>query len=211
MCHHPGCYSNCHVWSGFSIVFRIKLFFRHFQGFGVAYRPCLVCKHPYEDHCTRYLLWEKRDYTPEIVDEGGNEETKKDDDKQRTRIIDFDKTIANLDKDMEDALISLGRITQSYSTSSLMGSLPGQIKKSIRLLEMYLKAAQQSGKTDARSIEAIEQSLEDMKGKLKIVEEAGKRAGTNVGRVTKFRKYTRSLSVLLTGPDKKDNGLSSLA
>jgi hypothetical protein len=208
MCNHPGCYSNCDSCSRFPIFLRIQLRLRHFQGFFVPYRPCRVCKHPYEDHCIRKLCWEKRDYTPEIAREGeeGAKEAKEGDDNQRAN---FDKAIANLDKDMKEALISLGRLTESYSTSSLLESVPVHIKKSIRLLEMHLKAAQQHSETDVKSIEAIGKGLENMKRKLKIVEAARKKKGvTNVGQVIKWNpagKHMRSFNSLLTGSDNSND------
>lgn len=203
MCDHPGCYSNCDSCSRFPIFLRIQLFFQHFQGFFVPYRPCRVCKHSYEDHCIRNLRWEERDYIPEGE---GTEGLKEGDDNRQAN---FDKVIASLDKDMKEALISLGRLTESYSTSSLLESIPGHIKKSIRLLEMHLKAAQQHSEADIKSIEAIKKGLENMKRKLKIVEAARKKkAVTNVGQMVKWnpaRKYTRSFNSLWTGPDNSTN------
>ena len=200
MCDHPGCYSNCDSSSRFSTFLRIQLFFQHFQGFFVPYRPCRVCKHPYEDHCIRNLCWDKRDYTPEIV-RAGEEGTKKANEGVDNRRTDLDKAIANLDKDMKEALISLGRLTESYSTSSLLESVPGHIKKSIRLLEMHLKVAQQHSEADVKSIEAIGKGLENMKRKLKIVEAAHKEKRVmNVDQVVKWNpkgKNMRSFSLTL--------------
>jgi hypothetical protein len=216
MCDHPKCYSNCYDWSGFSIVFRIKLFVQHFQGFRVPFRPCQKCGHPYDDHRTHRSRWKQRDYRPEIVNKDDKEakEARENNDKHRTKIIDFDKSIANLDKDMEEALVALGRLTESYGNLSLTGSFAGQIKKSIRLLEMHLTAAQQHAEADLKSIDVIKKSLENMKRKLKMVAEARKKAGTNDNRIIKFgqnaRKYTnRSFSLLLSGDNTNKGPYSS--
>ncbi len=220
MCDHPKCYSNCYVGSGFFIVFRIKLFLQHFQGFRAPYRPCQKCGHPYDDHRTRRSRWKKRDYTPEVVNKDDEEakkyeEAKESNDKHRTKIIVFDKTIANLDKDMEEALVALGRLTKSYGNLSLMGSFARQIKKSIRRLDMHLTATQQHSEADVKSIDAIKKSLENMKRKLKMVGEASKKAGTNDNRIIKFgqgaRKYTsRGFSLFLSG-DNTNKGPHSSA
>ncbi|KAF8334394.1 hypothetical protein F5887DRAFT_1256963 [Amanita rubescens] len=74
--------------------------------------------------------------------------------------------------------------------------------------------ARSDSEADFKSTEVIEKSLENMKSKLSVVEEASKKAGTNAGRMIKFRnqaeKYT-PFNLLLTDPDKKDNGPSSCA
>ncbi|KAK2467590.1 hypothetical protein APHAL10511_000445 [Amanita phalloides] len=189
MCYHPQCYSNCYIWSGFAIIFRIKLFFWHFQGIRAPYYPCVKCGHPYENHRTRNLLWVKKNHAGGTVDEDAQQkyiDAKQEPNKeQRKIIVDFDKTIERLDKESEEALTTLGQLIEAYTTVSLMGSFAGQVKKSIRLLEMHLRTMQQQSEVDQKKIQELKLSLENMKVKLEMVEEAGKKA-RNDGMVTKF-------------------------
>ncbi|KAK2467589.1 hypothetical protein APHAL10511_000444 [Amanita phalloides] len=192
ICCHPQCYINCHIGREpmplFHVITQILRLFN-------IMHPCHTCGHPLLHHRTCQSLWEERDAVDVVVDEDAKQkfdEAKQQNDEHRGTMDDLDHDIARLDNDMEETLASIGRLTESYANLSLMGSFAGQVKKSLRLLEVNLEAMR-NNKADMRSIELVEQSLESMKRKLRMVEEASEKAGMNVGRMRKIKKTAGQL------------------
>ena len=136
------------------------------------------CGHSYDRHRHYNSLWKQKDHTQEKIDpdaERTYNEAKKNKNDQEKMIVDLDQIIADLDKEMEEALTSLGWLTEAYARLSLSGSFAGQVKKSVGLLEANLEAMR-NNKADMKSIELVEKSLNNMKAKLKVVEEADAKA-----------------------------------
>ncbi len=96
-------------------------------------------------------------------------------------LADLKRSVASLDVDMEESLARVGFLTESYAKLSLSGSFAGQVKKSVRLLETNLQAMQ-SNNADRKSVEAVEKSLESMKAKLNVVEEAKAKTKEQISR-----------------------------
>ncbi|KAK2459283.1 hypothetical protein APHAL10511_008704 [Amanita phalloides] len=146
-------------------------------------RVCIRCGHSYS-HRHYNALWKKEEYRQESVDREAEKmynKAKKEKNDHETMIVDLDKVISDLDKELDEVLTSLGRLIESYAKLSLSGSFAGQVKKSVRLLEANVEAMRQN-RADQKSIEMIEKSLENMKQKLRVVEEANERARANVGK-----------------------------
>ena len=97
-------------------------------------------------------------------------------------LADLKSAVASLDVDMEESLARVGFLTESYAKLSLSGSFAGQVKKSVRLLETNLQAMLSSNNADHKSIEMVEKSLESMKAKLKVVEEAKAKTKEQISR-----------------------------
>jgi len=70
-------------------------------------------------------------------------------------------------------------LVESYASLSLMGSFAGQVKKAVRLMEVNLEAMRNKN-SDPSSMAMFEKSLEILKKKLKVVEEASRRAEMSV-------------------------------
>ena len=147
---------------------------------------CRKCHHSYNSHRHYHSLWKLQDHSQEKIDheaETKYNEARKEKNEHETMIVDLDQVILDLDLELEEALISLGRLTESYARLSLSGSFAGQVKKSVRLLETNLEAMR-NNRADPRSIEMVEKSLESMKQKLKVVEAANEKAKGDFGRPT---------------------------
>ncbi|PFH47861.1 hypothetical protein AMATHDRAFT_76995 [Amanita thiersii Skay4041] len=105
---------------------------------------CKQCGHSYLDHRHYNVEWQQEDDVQKSVD-----------------------TLAR-----RNCLAEVGELTQSYAKLSLSGSFAGQIKKSVRLIEVNLEAMRHN-KADLKSIEKVEKSLEHMKDKLIVETAAG--------------------------------------
>ncbi|KAF8333284.1 hypothetical protein F5887DRAFT_893774 [Amanita rubescens] len=199
LCSQPGCYSNCHVECNLGFSLNPETF----KGCAAmdGGTTCRQCRHSYNTHRHYNSLWKMKDHTQKDVDhdaEAKYNKAKREKNSHETMIVDLDKVIRDLDMELEEALISLGRLTESYARLSLSGSFAGQVKKSVRLMEANLEAMR-NNKSDPKSVEMVEKSLDNMYQKLKVVEdanqkvrgrsmfaeEANEEARGNVGRSTK--------------------------
>lgn len=102
-------------------------------------------------------------------------EAKQKNEENREIMVDLDRTIASLNEEMKQALALVGRLVESYASLSLMGSFAGQVKKAVRLMEMNLEATRNKN-SDPSSITMLEKSVEILRKKLKVVEEASQRS-----------------------------------
>ena len=184
LCAEPNCYSNCHVECNLDFSLDPNTFLSCTAMAGG--NSCLKCNHSYNSHRHYNSLWKLQNHSQEKIDheaETKYNEAKKGKKEHEIMIVDLDQVILDLDLELEEALISLGRLTESYARLSLSGSFAGQVKKSVRLLETNLEAMR-NNRADPRSIEMVEKSLESMKQKMKVVEAANEKAKRNVGRPT---------------------------
>jgi len=94
-------------------------------------------------------------------------------------MIELQEAVDKMSQDMAEALAEIGTLAESYAKLSLSGSFAGQVEKSVRMLELTLEGMRGNG-TDAGTIEIVEESLNTMKVKLQVVEQAAAHAGKNV-------------------------------
>ena len=144
---------------------------------------CLQCNHSYDTHRHYNSLWKLKDHSQDKVDrdaEAKYNKAKREKNNRETMIVDLDQVIEDLDLELEEALTSLGRLTESYARLSLSGCFAGQVKKSVRLLEANLEAMR-NNKADLKSIEMVEKSLDNMKEKLKVVKAANEKVKGSIG------------------------------
>lgn len=94
-------------------------------------------------------------------------------------MIELQEAVDKMSQDMAKALAKIGTLAESYAKLSLSGSFAGQVEKSVRMLELTLEGMRGNG-TDAGTIEIVEESLNIMKMKLQVVEQAAAHAGKNV-------------------------------
>lgn len=173
LCSEPNCYSNCHV----QCSLKFSLDPEKFLGCNAmdGGRTCRECNHAYDSHRHYNSLWKLEDHRQENIDHKAEEKynkAKREKNGRETMIVDLDKVISRLDSELGEALSSLRRLTDSYAGLSLSGSFAGQIKKSVRLMEVRLEAMRNDEGSDVKSIEMFEKSLENMKQKLRVVEAA---------------------------------------
>ena len=140
--------------------------------------PCQACHHPAENHSSCPSLWKRLDDANWVMDEDAEmkyNEAKQKNEENREIMVDLDRTIASLNEEMKQALALVGRLVESYASLSLMGSFAGQVKKAVRLMEMNLEATRNKN-SDPSSITMLEKSVEILRKKLKVVEEASQRS-----------------------------------
>ncbi len=178
MCSVPDCYSNCHVPCDLSFTLEPKGLL---QCAAMRNRDtCQHCNHSYLDHRHYNSQWKQEDDTQTTIDKDA-EKKYKEATRNSTLLADLKRSVASLDVDMEESLARVGFLTESYAKLSLSGSFAGQVKKSVRLLETNLQAMQ-SNNADRKSVEAVEKSLESMKAKLNVVEEAKAKTKEQISR-----------------------------
>jgi hypothetical protein len=146
---------------------------------------CRVCQHSATEHYHCRAFWRKRSLAQEGSAEGLEQEyrdAKQKNDESEKKIVDLGEKIAELDRDMEEQLTALGRLTATYASLCLNGRFVGQVKKSIEYLERHLEIMRQKREIDPEQLQPFEKSLDDMKERLKILQqvditENGGRAG----------------------------------
>lgn len=183
MCSVPDCYSNCHVPCDLGFTLEPKGLLQC-----MAMRngdTCQHCSHSYLDHRHYNSQWKQEDDTQTTIDKDAEKKYKeaaRNSTLQQKMLADLKSAVASLDVDMEESLARVGFLTESYAKLSLSGSFAGQVKKSVRLLETNLQAMLSSNNADHKSIEMVEKSLESMKAKLKVVEEAKAKTKEQISR-----------------------------
>ena len=182
VCSLPDCYSNCHISCslGFTLEPKDLLACAAMAG----YESCQKCGHSYLDHRHYNSQWKQEDDTQTTIDkdaEKKHREAERNNTLQERMLADLKSAIVSLDVDMEESLGRVGLLTEAYAKLSLSGCFAGQVRKSVRLLETNLQAMQ-SNQADPKSVEAVERSLENMKAKLKLVQEAKVKTKEQIGR-----------------------------
>ena len=183
VCSVPDCYSNCHVPCDLGFTLEPKGLLQC-----MAMRngdTCQHCSHSYLDHRHYNSQWKQEDDTQTTIDKDAEKKYKeaaRNSTLQQKMLADLKSAVASLDVDMEESLARVGFLTESYAKLSLSGSFAGQVKKSVRLLETNLQAMLSSNNADHKSIEMVEKSLESMKAKLKVVEEAKAKTKEQISR-----------------------------
>jgi chromosome segregation ATPase len=126
------------------------------------------------EHYHDRSMWKKRERGQEVIREGLEQQysdARQQNDENERKIVDLGEKIAELDREMEERLISLGRLTEDYAHLSLTGSFIGQVKTTIRFLETNLELINQKGEADPRLIERVKMGLNEMNQKLKVLQQ----------------------------------------
>jgi len=138
---------------------------------------CNKCRHPAIDHRHFNSIWEDSNNTQHIVDEDAKQKfhaASQDQSRYQDALSQVESSIEDLDGQIKKLKFDIGRLCRSYQSLSLSGSFAGQISKFIRLFELTVEVQQASG-ADSQTIEMMLNSIEMMRRKQKIVDEA---AGT---------------------------------
>ena len=164
-----------------------------------APHPRKVCKcgHPDESHSLRRSLWKQRD-TNWVIDEEAEQEyneAKRKNDENHKIMVDRKRIISRLKQRMKRKLASVGRLVESYASLSLAGSFSGQVEKTVKYMEVMLEGMRNNAESDPELVAMVEESLESMKMKLKVVEEAHERAERRVVRVEGNKGEPQEISV----------------
>jgi hypothetical protein len=174
LCAHPQCYSNCHAPCHLAFSLDPKDLTRC-SAFIFARRPgCMACGHSVNDHRHYNSSWNTENDVQIVIDKEAERkfmEATKDNAKQKAAMKMLQFVIDKMGEGIAEATTEVGALAESYAELSLSGSFEGQVKKSVRLLELHLANMQGNG-TDAETIGIIEESLNTMKAKLKVVEDA---------------------------------------
>jgi hypothetical protein len=172
LCSRPACYSNCHINCKLDFSLDPDIF-RYCVAMGDG-NQCHECKHPSMDHRHYNSIWEDVIDTQIIVDKDAKQKfhaASQDKSRYRDALQKVEASIKDLDGQLESLKIDIGMLCQSYQSLSLSGSFTGQITKMVRLFELTVEAQQMSG-ADAKTIAVMENNIEMMRQKQKIVDEA---------------------------------------
>jgi len=93
-------------------------------------------------------------------------------------IAEVREIIATCNEKIEEATDEIGRLTEQYSKLSLSGSFSGQVGKSVKLFETHLESIR--NKSDPESVKRIEESLDRLTKKLRLLEDAAEAARKKV-------------------------------
>ncbi|KAF8346281.1 hypothetical protein F5887DRAFT_1132409 [Amanita rubescens] len=195
ICRHPQCHVNCIIGVEPESLHPVFSFFRSNATQAPPPRGICKCGHPDESHSLRRSLWKKRD-TNWVIDEDAEkkyDEAKRRDDENRKIMVDIASIIASLGKKMKQELALVGRLVESYASLSLAGSFAGQVTKAVKYMEMNLEAMR-NNTSNPELVQMVEESLETMKLKLKMVEEASQKAERRVVRVQGNKGIARCIT-----------------
>ena len=107
------------------------------------------------------------------------------------------ETIETYNKEIEQATEEIGRLAEQYSKLSLSGSFSGQVEKSVKLSETHLESIR--SKSDPENVKLIEESLNRLKKKLRLLEHAAEAARKKITQPTIVDRlnqgYTRILGM----------------
>ncbi|EDR10209.1 uncharacterized protein LACBIDRAFT_318382 [Laccaria bicolor S238N-H82] len=171
VCHFPLCYTNCHEeCSGGFTLGRWKLIEcrRLANNRGI----CKECRHPITYHQHDKVAWCEKVEEKNCID---NETA-------TVSIAQVLETIETYKKEIEEGTVGIGRLAEQYSELSLSGSFSGQVGKSVTLFETHLENMR--NKSDPESVKRIEESLNQLKNKLRLLQDAAKAAHKKVYRPT---------------------------
>jgi len=88
------------------------------------------------------------------------------------------ETIETYNKEIEQATEEIGCLAEQYSKLSLSGSFSSQVRKSVTLFETHLKSIR--NKSDPENVKRIEESLNRLKQKLRLLDDAAEAARKKV-------------------------------
>lgn len=171
LCSWPDCYSNCHIECKLNFSLDPEIF----KGCAAMVNECCKkCRHPAIDHRHFNSIWEDTLDTQVVVDEDAKRKfhaASKDKNRYQGALTKIEAATRDLDSQIENLKVEIGNLCHSYQSLSLSGSFAGQIAKSVRLFELNLEALQANG-ADPQTIRTMEESLETMRRKEKLVDEA---------------------------------------
>ncbi|KAM6499736.1 hypothetical protein JOM56_005244 [Amanita muscaria] len=162
---------------------------------------CPHCKHPYHHHTQDRMEWRQKDHQTIVIDQDAEKkykEAKNENEKQEALKATIQKTINDLNEEIEDCLNRLGLLTEEYTRLSLSGSFAGPVRKTVVLLELNLECMRNIG-TDSESVRKVEQSWERMKEMLRVLERARATVQQQIvrGRVSPAAPFTAGSSYRL--------------
>ena len=175
------CHCNCVCVTGTGRMFPdMTIFFMLFAGIDYktqTARTCKVCPHKHQDHGAVRAIWVEKDETVNDVDEEARERfasasTEKERKESMRELV--RKTLDTLQEQLECDTKLLGHIAEEYAGLSLSGSFTSQVYKSVKLLETKVESMRNDN-TGSEVIARMERSLERLKDKLKVLEEAQRR------------------------------------
>lgn len=177
LCDYPGCYSNCHIECALNFSVNPDNL-ATCVAFGVSRRlpNCSRqnCGHPIAHHRHYNSVWklvEDKQVTVDTVAKKKYENAKEESEREELRMEELNKMVDQLGEGLAEATAKVGELTRSYAKLSLSGSFTGQVKKSVQMLELNVETMRSNG-TDEDTIRTVQKSLDNMKAKLKLVEDA---------------------------------------
>ena len=168
ICGQANCYSNCHLDYTSNIPHDLNGFFK---GLGL----CDKCDHSLWNHHRSHAIWEQGTNTP--VDQNTEEwDLAKDRTEKKAVLVAVrEKVVHGFDQIISGATSDLGRQVERYAHLSLSGSFSAQVGSAVRLLEQNYTGLLEKG-VGQDHLQRVEESLVNMRRKLKILQMARDKA-----------------------------------
>ena len=168
LCLRPDCYSNCHIECSLAFSLDPEIF--NSCSIMTDDGCCSKCRHLAVDHHHTNSLWEDMNDT-QVEDAMQNIEPAGHNKSRYQGVLKAKASVRRIGGQIEDLKADIGRLCGLYQSLSLSGSFACQISKMIRHLELNL-AAQRANGADSQTIEILENSIEKMRQKKRLVDEA---------------------------------------
>jgi len=201
LCSYPDCYSNCHVPCQLNFALDPKDLVRCYISKGDNPTECRECGHPVADHRHYNSIWKTEHHSETVTDRNAKKkylEATEDNAMEKMAVKGLQSAIETMKQDIAEATAAVGKLTESYAQLSLSGSFAGLVKKSVRLLQTNLENMRSNG-TDDATIRSVEQSLNNMEGKLKVVEAAARQAPKSESYFGKIAPAPEEPRVVISG------------
>lgn len=186
ICGEPQCYSNCH--KNCTVPYTVDP--KNLSGCasfldsdGKHLDHCIDCKHHMDKHRHYNSIWVHQVEKKKIINSGTqklHEDATEKLGKKQVEVGDVRKEADKIGEDMVTATEKIGQLAAEYSELALSGSFTGQVKKSVNLLETHLQGLRNKSDVDPGTIKQIEASLDQLQGKLRVLELAAEAAKSKV-------------------------------
>jgi len=165
ICGQVNCYSNCDIDYEPKIPLDLKGFF---EGL------CDMCNHSLWNHHHCRAKWEKVSHMKVSGDQGMKEWEAAKDGKERTAILAAvrEKVLRDLDQIIKSATSELVQLVERYARLSLSGSFSAQVGSVVRLLEEQRYTCLESKSVGQDQLQRVKVSLDHMKRKLALLNDA---------------------------------------
>lgn len=181
LCSETSCYQNCHVDCQLGFTLNAD----GLKGcWAMTEETCRVCRHSLWKHSHYRVLWKQVSRSQVSTDEEMKakwENAKAGKERDEEALKQLQVKINDLDKSIEDSITKLAELAANYADLSLSGSFSAQVEKAIKLLEQKLQSMQESG-VDASQLQKVEDSLDAMRRKLKVLKNANEIANKERGK-----------------------------
>ena len=135
---------------------------------------CRACGHPWQDHHHFHTEWEVEQQNETIVDDKAKQKftaAQSQADAITSQKQQIELAIQKFEEELRQHEEHLGHLCLQFQELALAGSFAGHLASAIRMLEVRLATMKSTG-SDSASIQRMEERIESLRKRYKIVEKA---------------------------------------